>query len=264
MLPEKNFNGIDPDNLRMENELKKIKLMFEHGADFYYPKDQPDLPPEIEYEFLKDIEEFENALHNNQKIKLFDYIGKPEFRNSDAIPDLKISIALQTISELLNENQIDLVTLYEVEERVLYRFITEELFLHEIDNIRIPGLRCCFIYEEFHPNREQDIKEQCADFITAYLNKDLDDYSIYRNVNKSKEEILRNFRDAYDSFNLDLFNIKKVCFDHEAAKVYFTIDFTGRLEGTSETQEFCGEGEIALQYFKEYWQITGLIFPASV
>jgi len=39
---------------------------------------------------------------------------------------------------------------------VIYKFITEELFDHEMDDIMLPGFVHHFIYEEFHPNHEYD------------------------------------------------------------------------------------------------------------
>ena len=53
---------------------------------------------------------------------------------------------------ILNKNSIQLDTICDVEEREIYRFVTEELFSHKMDNMRIPGMMACFIYEEFHPN----------------------------------------------------------------------------------------------------------------
>lgn len=44
--------------------------------------------------------------------------------------------------------------LCDVDDAEAYRFITEELMDEEIDDIRIEGLRHCFIYEEFHPNTD--------------------------------------------------------------------------------------------------------------
>jgi hypothetical protein len=48
--------------------------------------------------------------------------------------------------------------LYEVDTTEMYCFVTEELLDEEIDDVRIPGLQCHFVYEEFHPNDEEGAK----------------------------------------------------------------------------------------------------------
>jgi hypothetical protein len=263
MIPEKNFNGDGFDDLRIENELKKIKLMFEHGADFFYPDNQNDLPPELENEFLKNIEEFENACMNSKQIPVYDFIGKPEFRKQDSIPDDEIHDALDSIIELLNDNQIDLSTICKVDDRELYRFITEELFLEDIDDMRIEGMICCFLYEEFHPNHEYDIKDHCAEFITSFLNKESDIYTEFITEEKETIEFLNNFRDAFESFSLIHFLINDVSFNEEHAVVDFKINFSGRIEGTNEKQYFNGRGDMELVYIHEYWCIQKIRFPEA-
>jgi hypothetical protein len=47
----------------------------------------------------------------------------------------------------------------------LYRFIAEELFFHEMNNVRVKGMVTCFIYEEFHPNAKLDIEDAYEYFL---------------------------------------------------------------------------------------------------
>ncbi|MBK6536623.1 MAG: hypothetical protein IPG09_02205 [Ignavibacteria bacterium] len=44
----------------------------------------------------------------------------------------------------MEENGIVLDTLCDYEDEVIYKFITEELFREETNNIRIEGMRHCF------------------------------------------------------------------------------------------------------------------------
>lgn len=249
------------EKLRIENEIKKMKLTLEHGASFSNPDENNELNPLIEAQFLNNIEQFEKAFDDCKRISVYDFIGKPEFRKTDDIPDDEINSEMGKINKVMNENGIFLDTLCEVEDRVLYRFITEELFLHEIDDIKIAGMSNNFIYEEFHPNHEYDIRSHSNDFIESYLDKESDFYTTFLTNEAENDNILKNFRDAFKSFSLNHFEIKSIGFDEENANVIFEINFTGTIEGNSETQNFSGEGIFALLYKYDFWCIQSVKFP---
>jgi len=251
------------EKLRMENELKKMKLMLEHGAMFSDNQSKMPLDPFIENQFLKNIEAFERSYNSAERIVLFDFINRPDYTKVEAIPDSLIHTELDRIMNILNENGIQLDTLCEVEEREIYRFVTEELFMHEMDNMRIPGMMNCFIYEEFHPNHEYDIREHSTDGIRSFLNKKTDFYTTHFTKEAEEDIKLKHFRDAYKSFTLKHFEITHLSFDTEKSFVGFNIDFTGKIEGSAEKHRFVGEGNIELLYRYDYWCIQKINFPAA-
>jgi len=263
MTPEKNYGSLSRiENLRIENEIKKIKLMFEHGAEFFPPEDQQSLPPEIENIFLCNIDAFQKAHQECGKVTIHDYIGAPEFRQQNMIPDQEIGRALQTVRDVLQSFQISIDHIYEVGEREIYRFITEELIFKEIDDIRVPGMMLCFIYEDFHPNHECDIKDISAEFITSLLSKDNDFYaSVILDDDHFKNE-LRHFCDSFDSFSMTLFRINKVTLTDFKARVNFSIDFRGTLEGSVEVIQFKGDGCLEFKYEDEFWNVCKLVLPS--
>ena len=53
---DENLSNEDREKLRLENEIRKIKMELEKGAKFIEDPDMPSLPPEIENEFLNYIE----------------------------------------------------------------------------------------------------------------------------------------------------------------------------------------------------------------
>ena len=57
----------------------------------------------------------------------------------------------------------------------MYRFITQELLDEEIDDIQIPGMVSHFVYEEFHPNDEDDITDAIEEFLFTLFNGDFKD-----------------------------------------------------------------------------------------
>jgi len=74
------------------------------------------------------------------------------------IPPDWLESELGNVVEFLSPHDISVDCLAGVSNEELCRFITSELIHHEIDDIRIEGVRHCFIYEEFHPNDEYEAK----------------------------------------------------------------------------------------------------------
>jgi hypothetical protein len=249
------------EKLRMENELKKMKIILENNAMFFDPPNENPIDPYIENEFLSNIEAFEKNHTNAQRILLYDFIGRPVYREVEAIPDSQISSELEKMMDALQANEIQLDTLCEVDDRELYRFITQELFIHEMDNMRVKGMMCCFIYEEFHPNHAYDIRNHSTDFIESFLNKETDFYTNSLTKEAEENQWYRNFREAFEFFVLKHFEIIDLQFEDENASVRFEIDFTGTTEGNGAKQRYKGEGTIELIYQYDYWCVQDIVFP---
>jgi len=256
-------NDDDLEKLRMENELKKMKLMLEHGAVISESTNTKTVHPLIENEFLNSIEAFENAYHNAKPVLLYDFIERPDFIAVDVIDDALISTELEKIMDILNKNGIQLDTLCDVEEREIYRFVTEELFVHEMDNMRIPGMMTCFIYEEFHPNHEYDLRRYSLEGVESFLNKKDKYYEMHFTKEAIKAPWFTNFRDAFFSFSIRHFDITDLTINEFTASVAFTIDFAGTIEGSKQKQNFKGAGTIEFIYQYDYWYIQKINFPGA-
>lgn len=161
----KNLN--DDENVKTENDFLKMKLMLEQGAQFGNMQTDGKLPPEMENQFLKNIIDFEKQFEEHKTIKLFDKIERPEhFKPVNEIPDEEIDNAWNELKEYLHNYGIELgVCSPNIINRELYRFTTEELFNHEMDDMNIPGMMSCFTYDEFYPDHEYENKttavEEC-------------------------------------------------------------------------------------------------------
>ena len=251
------------EKLRIENELKKMKLRLEHGAIILDFSDTKSVHPLIENEFLNSVEAFENSSRNAKPVLLYDFIERPDFIPVNDIPDSQISDELDRIMNILSENGIQLDTLCDVEDREIYRFVTEELFVHEIDNMRIPGMMTCFIYEEFHPNHEYDLRRYSLEGIEAFLNKE-DEYHEMHFTTEAVESIwFRTFRDAFGSFSIQHFEITDITIREIDASISFNIDFTGIIEGSSQKQNYAGSGSLEFLYQYGYWYIQMINFPEA-
>jgi hypothetical protein len=255
---EDNYN---PEQLRIDNEIRKTKLMLEKGAVFSDVSDQDNLPPEVENEFLRNIEMFDQAFNSAKQISVYDFIGKPSYKKCNEIRDHKIGLELETLMQSLNDNGIALDTLCDVDERLLYTFITEELFFHEIDDMRVEGMVCHFIYEDFHPNHEYDIRNHATDFVRSFLDKDSDYFTTFMTKESENDISYKNIRGAFNSFTIREFEILYVTFNEQHANVNFKIDFTGIIESSHELLHFSGQGNMEMVYLYDFWCIHKVNFP---
>jgi len=146
----------EEENLRTENEFLKMKLMLEHGGQFGELEEDgnADIPPEIENQFLNSVLAFEKQFSQHKLVKVYDKIGRPKhFKPVAEIADNEIGEAWDQLNDYLNDYGIGVsVCSPSISIRELYRFVTEELFEHETDDIVLPGWTTNFIYDEFHPD----------------------------------------------------------------------------------------------------------------
>ncbi len=249
-------------DIRQENEFKKMKMTLETGAVF--PDDlSKNLPPEIEGQFLDCIMNFEKAFRNAKRISIFDKIGRPHFIPENILNSDQIIAELKKIEELLDQNGIivKILAAYDDEERLIYKFITEELFLLEVDDINISGMNFCFIYEEFHQNNDFDLRRETNNFLYMFFNKKNNLYHEFYATDAKNYIKLNNFRSLFKKFKIKLLEINSVLFDDEKAKTTFNIDFWGKMDGNKNKICYSGQGSITFDYSYGYWSIQEVLLP---
>jgi hypothetical protein len=138
-------------DLRTENEILKLKMQAESGAVFRMLEE---IPPEIEYQFLRQIQEFEQAIRQGNSIKIFDFLGQPELKNGDQLNRRQMMQELDRLMALMKNKNILLHIGEKYDPAVIYKFLTDELFQLEMQDVSLPGLTLNFIYEEFHPGKD--------------------------------------------------------------------------------------------------------------
>ena len=165
----------------------------------------------------------------------------------------------------MNENQVCLDTICEVEDKELYRFITEELFQEEIDDMRIPGMFSHYTYEEFHPNHEYDLQRYTTEFIQSYLNKSSEFYIHELSSEATSLNWHNQFRDSFSAFKLETLEIIDLHFDLETAlaRVDFYCDFNATVEGSNNTLKFTGKGMLNFVHQWDFWYVNSVSFPKS-
>ena len=173
---EENFNDDPEQNLRMENEILKLKMQAERGALFGGNMEY--LPPEVEAEFLKNVQQFEDSFDKASPITIYECIGQPVYKKAEELMPDEVKGEITRVIELMHSKNIILEVLGQYEPSLIYKFITEELFQEKIREVNFPGYIHNFIYEEFHPNHKIDISRSAQEFLNHWFEKRFDESSM--------------------------------------------------------------------------------------
>ena len=260
-LPEEEKFSDDPEeNLRMQNDFLKMKMIAESGAFF---GGEGGLPPEIENQFLKNIMEFEQGNADSKATTISNLLGEPVFEDEKNLDEWKFETEYSRLELLLEEHGIKVEFSRERNNRFKYHFITKELFDHATTFMPVKGMTTYFLYEEFHPDHELDIKNLTGQFLNDYFEKKLDEETYYignhfmePNGNVlSKEELMKQFHAAYDVF----MKIENTSFTVE--KIDFELN-----EETEDGQQGMGfsEGEISYDIIFEGGELKRIHGPFKI
>lgn len=218
---EEKFSNDPEENLQMQNDFLKMKMMAESGAIFGGPGD---LPSEIENQFLKNVLEFEKANADAKSKTIYEILGSPNFKDEKDLNDEQLKIEFDKLSELLKNNNINVEFNRQRPDRFKFNFITKELFEHKTSFVPLKGMSTYFLYEEFHPDHELEIKDLTKLFLDDFLERKLDENIHYINNQflepdgntVSLEELIKRFQSLYDAFPAfenASFNIEKIDFE---------------------------------------------------
>ena len=272
--------GNNPDeNLRMENELLKLKLIAQFGDAFQLSNSE--LPPEIENEFLKNVLAFEDAHRNSKFVKVYEQLAKPVYKKAEELSDTEVSDELQRLKTIMEEHNMALDVLATYDDRIIYKFITEELFEQETEtgDEELPGIGMTkrFIYEEFHPNHEYDIDSRTKEFLASWFEQKFSEYSWEigseiilpdRRI-LSKQEFLDKIKmvfDSYSQFDNCQYAIKEIQFQLDEE----TGTGIGHAEGAVKYDAVLESGEVIhmeglfklyLSMENDWWQVFYFVFP---
>jgi len=200
------FNNDPKQNLRIENEILKLKMQAERGALF--GGNMEDLPPETEAEFLKNVQQFEDSFDKASPITIYECIGKPAFKKAEVLMPDEVKGEITRIIDLMYPKNIILEVMGQYELLVIYKFITEELFQEKIREVNFPGYMHSFVYEDFHPNHNIDIAGTAQDLLSHWFEKGFDENSIElagqlitaEGKIFSKQEVLEKLHNCLNSY----------------------------------------------------------------
>ena len=210
-----------------------------------------------------------------QGITVFQLMGSPMVRAVADIPDSEMEQELDKLIGIMSRHNVAVDTVCDVEERELYRFITEELFFEPAGILtEDDDLKRLFIYEEFHPNHEYDIINHTLDFVTSLFDEEKDlmpeFLGLSEQVNTSGggvmpfAEVVRQlemFRNAFVGFDVCEFGPVSVSISGHSAVASFTLQYTGFIEGGDDTVTFKGLGKLGFIDESGYWSICSIQLP---
>ncbi len=260
----------DPEgDLKFENELLKLKLEVEHGMK---QGDISSLSPGIENRWLNHIYNFEQQYKDAKRIKVFDALGRPVVKKLEELLPEQIPEALEQLLSLMEERGIVLDCSCRYDESIIYQFITEELFDCEMDDISIEGMVCHFIYEEFYPNHDNDLRRYTHEFFENLLTRkwepEFNMYSLsktvsYKGVSYSQEDIstiiLAFQRER--TFQLEKFEIVKVVFDGDKGVGKVRGQLIYQANSNQGTVFYRGHAEVEFILDFGYWVLSSIQLP---
>ncbi|CAN5357640.1 hypothetical protein BH09BAC3_BH09BAC3_09650 [soil metagenome] len=268
-LPKNEFES--EDDLRASTELLRLKLEMDYNMKISHTSE---LPPEIENKWLSNIYNFEEQYKNSKPTKVRELIGNPFFPASEELNDLQIREQLARVMGLLEEKHIALDCCCEYEDRVIYKFIVEELFDHETDNFSLEGMTWHFIYEEFHPNHKYDLNRYATQFMDTLLTRKWDEeYDVYKLAKtiqfrgkelpqKTISSMILAFQAAHNFFEVEEVTV-------EGIDIYLANKI-GRVNGTiryisypkeDTPRKFLGPFVINFVFDATDWDICGIDIP---
>jgi len=228
---QQNFS--EDEKLKNELELVKLKLEVESGAIIQLSKNDK-IPTKTELAWFNHIYHYEKMCKDAGYSKIFEVIGSPLYFSEHVLPNSQVGIEFNRLMELLNKNGIDLSFLEDTyDERILYKFITEELFLEEISLYRGPegDSFSCFSYEEFHPNHTHDLKTNTLEFLSQVFSESEWNYEFLKYTHESEMLLnskqvslkeyyncINRFKKHYPAYLFSNLQIKTVEFDLETSK----------------------------------------------
>ncbi len=258
------------EEIKFENELLKLKLqaefgMLEHGTS-------PELSPEIENMWLNNIYAFEAQFKNAKRIKIYDALGRPPYKKVDDLSDDEIPEALAAVELLMDKRGIALDCCATYSGRTIYRFITEELFECEMDDIEIAGMVCHFIYEEYHPNHDHDLRQQTERFFRNLLelewNSEYDIYSLADKVRIKKRAFEKRAVSALivefqsgRKFEIKQLDILDVAFDLSKKQANVSANIEYRDLSKHEDEIIKGACSVSFVFNEPVWRVSRFRMP---
>ena len=265
-------NLSEEEKLKAENDFLKMKIMLEHGGDFGAPENQnAELSPEIENQFLNNIIEFEKQFQQRKTTTVYKKIGEPKhFKPVSKIPDDRIEDEWNKLADYMQQYDVDLsASSPKITARELYRFTTEELFKHEIDDMNIPGMMSGFIYDEFYPDYEYDntryaiddcikliLSTEPLDFLMWFAKENIKLNNHYNLTEEQLKEIVNSFKNKFD--DVELKEIEHVSCDlkQENCKVTGTYETVFVFDNKPVTVK--GNWLVEFILHNDYWSIVNV------
>jgi hypothetical protein len=167
--------GLPPDDLQSENEFIKLKMMAEWGASF--GGDTGALSPELENQFLQQVQAFESAFQAGSAKTFAESVGRPavmplpEFQQ---LPNAKQETMVNDVMAYYRQHAVDVCFEFEYPPVVKYQFLVEDLPERPNYFGVVQGMTVGVIYEEYYPNHGAVLETTTVDFMEGLSQLDIE------------------------------------------------------------------------------------------
>lgn len=268
------FSNDPEEQLRIENEILKLKLRAELGGEMH---EFEKMPAELENMFLNNVLAYEHAFANAEETTIYQLLSQPSFTPELNISEDELPQHLQRLEELMLAKNIEVSYETEITQRQKYLFLTEELFRHTTTFVNMPGMMVHYSYEEFHPNHELEIRKHTERFLEDFFEQDFSEYSSELahellsadgaiHSRESVVEKLQNISAAYTRLYNCGFVIAEIKVDlNEGGDTGFgfsegSVKYDAVLE-SGETLSVKEPFKLYFQYSEKWWNIFFFYWP---
>jgi hypothetical protein len=270
----------DPEEaMRLENDIMKLKLQAEFGAQF--DEISNEVSPEMEQQFLKQVYDFEKAWEQQEITTVGNLLGNPVFRPLTDIAVEDLPAEWKTVLDIYSKKGISVDFNNDYSLVVKYRFATEELPAHETMFVDMPGMMLGFIYEEFHPNYACDMEEKVRTFLEGWFERDVTkctsvvskEFILDNGVMLSQEKFIEKLKqlfESFENFNDSEFFIAETSYDKQEVEIGDQNLALGYVEGAvrwkgilenGESMPFAGPFKFYLECSYNWWTIMYFQLP---
>ena len=262
------------EKLESENALLKLKLETEFGAVTGDGSFEGKLA--LENQWLNYIYNFEKMHKDANLITIHEALGKPEFKEASTFTPAELKREIKKVVTKLAKKSVAIDFLNAYDDVTIYDFLTKELVLQQIDDVRMPGLMQSFIYEDFHPNHESDLERASEDFIANILVRDarasLHEGEFYKTLSiDGKEVTLDEFKEIItikveeiNPSELKDIKVLHVEYDLELAKATVKVQFVCMADNLiGKRSKITQNLQLDFVYDLGYWYITSVLFLAD-
>ena len=188
------------------------------------------------------------------------------------IPDAEIEQAWQILSAYMQEHGIELSACSpKVTAKELYRFTTEELFDHEMNDMNVPGMMSCFTYDEFYPDHEYDntrtavedcmqviLRKEAMEWMHYFKNENIRLNNHYPLTSEAFKNIINGFKNLFDEIDLTDVTSSHCALEERSCIVKGNYAANGR--SANETFQWNGNWSVEFEEDEKfgYWYITGV------
>lgn len=252
---------LDPEeDLKMDNKIKRLELEMKGAVFMEHNPEGILLPPEVEAQMLDQILAFEKVKNEAKEIEIFKFLGNPKIKSIEQLSSEEIILEKDRLLRLMSKKGIFLTSIEDIDDKVMYKFITEEFFYKKTLDFPIKGMVRHFVYEEFYPNEHLIAKKTVEFLIHSYFQED-DNKSLAILCRDEALDYLAEFKNLYGRFTLKNYNLLESSIKKIKGNIKIQIDFEAHLENSLKTHNYSGEIDIEIRRKKGFWQISKLRFP---